>query len=409
MEDRKRKAKSHDDGRAPKKAVSSSGLDAQTVRISDVLESEKWGPVLASTPGLSIPHSALFDVHIAPKSKRIPRRTSDELLLHSSTHAKTNYVAREFDKGILQPALRHYVGVFDSATGHLQVINARDMVLQATLLEEEQEAKEKDVEETVGETLSLLPLLKCLWNVKNKSQRNELGREFGTKKMRKAIASQTENAITPRRTDVEQARGISLSSPKDPVATVLLKSMEDASSMTATREELQAASDESKPRPRANLDATKVEDVYPLESLVSSEEMRALMVKEWQDAAKAEEPITTKSLFVSNRVQRIGSKDDVRMLKVLRYYLLLLEFYQAMATKTKKEHKISKRDELRKALGVQDFLIEGLMRTFTKTGAFNKWCKDKLLIHIAALALLLDDFVLDIHDVKVDLKLETRQ
>lgn len=249
-------------------------------------------------------------------------------------------------------------------------------------------------------------MLKLLY-VQAQVLRQELGRTFGTKKMRKAIASQTENAINRAREEEEEeaemdpsspskGRGVPPSSTVDPVMAALLESMDAIAADTSTREELQAASDEAKPRPKANLTATKVEDVYPLHELIGEETMRLLVVKEWQDAAAASasnksQAMTVKSRYVGQRMAKLarasimtsgsnGSEDDneeereerdksLIKLQVLRYILLLLDFLAALrSTGRKSSKRLPERDELRRATGVQDFLIETLRKRFADGG-----------------------------------------
>ena len=83
-------------------------------------------------------------------STRVGRSSLDasELLLHSSTHPKLDYVAREESSGT-DNLLRHYVGVYEPTTGKLQLVEARKLVLRSSLRSTEsatnKEIKKEDI------------------------------------------------------------------------------------------------------------------------------------------------------------------------------------------------------------------------------------------------------------------------
>src|SRR5208282_5733668 len=95
----------------------------------------------------------------------------------------------------------------------------------------------------------------------------------------------------------------------------------------STRDELQEVADASKPRPKPNLSATDIKDVYTIESLIGLDTMKHVPVREWLEAAKAKKEVLVKSRYVANRIQR--SVTNIEKLKILRYMLLLLDVYSA--------------------------------------------------------------------------------
>jgi DNA-directed RNA polymerase I subunit RPA49 len=87
----------------------------------------------ASTPGLEAPADVILDAYSKPASNT-QHGLSSQLLLHTSeAHAKLDYTAREEKSGITDDLLKHYVGVFDPASGELQLVPARKMVVRGTL------------------------------------------------------------------------------------------------------------------------------------------------------------------------------------------------------------------------------------------------------------------------------------
>ncbi|KAI9768485.1 MAG: DNA-directed RNA polymerase I subunit rpa49 [Geoglossum simile] len=393
MTERKRKRESGKHERSSKKTAT--GVPPM-VRISMMPDIGDWCPVIASMPGLALPRATSFMSFQRPRTsnRHNPSSSLDssELLLNSSIHPKVDYTGRE--EIAADSLLKHYVGVYDPAVGELQVIEARKLVIRGTLRDEVTSETELD-EEGKQTTRSL---------------RNELGLAFGTKKARKVIASFTENAISSSKPTGPSSGDANATPVIDSVATAVLESMAPSANTMASREDLQKDIDSNKPRPKANLSATSPEGVYPIDYLVGQEEMKALSVKEWEDAVTEGKEITSKSRYVCRRVQKIGEARDVQKLKVLRYLQLLLDFYFSLGKVSKDGRKLPRREELREALGVPDFLVERVRKRFADGGQpMIKWRVDNLITHIAALALVVDGFEVDIYDLKEDLRLETKE
>jgi DNA-directed RNA polymerase I subunit RPA49 len=237
--------------------------------------------------------------------------------------------------------------------------------------------------------------------------RNDLGQTFGTKKSRKAIAALTENAISKPKTAAELADREPIK--HDAVTQTMLKTIGAATAGMATRDELQATVDESKPRPKANLEAEDVKDVYTIEDLIGSEIMKVLPVKEWQDAvnAKKETEIITESEFVSKHV-RLAAQ-NVQKLKVLRYLLAVLDFYRASLPR-RDARALPKKDELRTAMRrVPEAVVGNIVRKFSAHGLMSKFQIDLLMTNVCALALIVNNFEVDMYHLRADLKLEPKE
>jgi DNA-directed RNA polymerase I subunit RPA49 len=238
--------------------------------------------------------------------------------------------------------------------------------------------------------------------------RNDLGQTFGTKKAKKAIASLTENAINPNKSARQTSPGGSQRTKIDSVATAMLESMAEATGGMATRDELAAAVDESKPRPKANLAAEHVKDVYTIESLIGQDIIKVIPVREWQDAVKAKQEVITKSKYVAHRLQRVAN--DVQKLKALRYILSLLEFFGSARPKGRGMRQLPYKEGLRAAVpGVPEAVVEHLRRKFSINGQMLKFQTDLLITHACALALIVDNFEVDMYDLREDLHLEVKE
>ncbi|KAL8938422.1 MAG: hypothetical protein Q9211_003205 [Gyalolechia sp. 1 TL-2023] len=300
-----------------------------------------------------------------------------------------DYIAREEEDGS-DSLLSHYLGVFDPESGQLQLVRARKLVLRSKV------RPVANTEERAAKPQNGL------------SARNTLGLTFGTKKSQRAIEALTKNAISPSKPG-RVAAGQTQPA-LDPIASAVVSSMAATTSMP-TREELQAAVDESKPRPQPNPDAKTPADVYPIEKLAGREVLRQMTIKEWQDAVENGEEILTRSRFVSHRVQNLVSGGDVRKLKTLKYLLLLLEWYGALPAPTKLGgRRVPGAEKLHSALaGWSSSLVDGVTHRFAEQGRMvTRWHLDNLITHICALAATVDGFATDVYDLMQDLKLEMK-
>jgi DNA-directed RNA polymerase I subunit RPA49 len=151
-------------------------------------------------------------------------------------------------------------------------------------------------------------------------------------------------------------------------AAAVLHSMSSTAKTMASREELQNDVDASKPRPKANLDASEVKDVYTIETLVGPDVMRSVSVKEWQEAMAESRNIESKSRYVAKVFPKVAKEGDVKKLKVLRYLSLLLEFHLALGKQSREGRKLPKREDLKKVLGVQDNLVDRIVKKFGDGG-----------------------------------------
>ncbi|KFY10480.1 hypothetical protein V492_05000 [Pseudogymnoascus sp. VKM F-4246] len=392
----KKRKRNADGSKKSSKKVAVETPVASDVRVTVVQNTDDWAPIVASTPGLA------FDKSLAlkPYSKRrsnAPQRpgqsgliATNELLIESSEHPAVDYVGREEEVGGSDSLLKHYIGVYDPKTGGLQVIESRRMTVRG-IVRAQKAAPEAFAEK--GDYKNMRDL------------RNDLGQTFGTKKSKKAIASLTENAISKPRTAAELANTEPVK--HDAVTAAMLRNMAEVTSGMATQQELQTVVDESKPRPRANLDAENPKDVYTIDDLIGAEIMKVIPVKEWQDAVKAKEQIITSSKFVSDRIQLASS--SVQKLKVLRYLLATLEFYGATIPR-RGVRALPKKDELRKAMpGIPEAVAGNIQRKFSDHGMMSKFQMDLLITNVCALALIVDNFEVDVYDLREDLKLEARQ
>ena len=192
MTDRKEKKRKRAEEGAPrpKKKVAVQGSSSEkslsnTIRVASVQTAKQCPPIIgieprrcvvfgrrhkdtgsrlltgrtATSPGLCIPNSVQFDTYTksqASAPKRSKKKTSSsELLLHSSSHPKLDYTAKEDGPGGRESHLKHYIGVFDPKTGQLSVIEAKKMAVRG-VVRTQQPPEESMEERTASKVINSL-------------------------------------------------------------------------------------------------------------------------------------------------------------------------------------------------------------------------------------------------------------
>ncbi|EKD14884.1 uncharacterized protein L3040_003899 [Drepanopeziza brunnea f. sp. 'multigermtubi'] len=375
----------------PIKRVAIEKVKQVQVTVSEV---GKWAPIIASTPGLAAPAA----VHLKPYTKArcnpatrsglSGRIATEELLLHSSEHPKFDYTAIEEEAGGKDAPLKHYVGIYDPETGKMEVVEARKMVVRSSVRAEQATVEDHEISRSMDKT----------------ENRNNLGQTFGTKKARKAIAANTENAISPDKS----ARSKDNKPAKINAATAaILASMADGANSMTSREELAQQVEDSKPRPKANKEAQAVEDVYTVDSLIGKDVFGAVPVRTWQADIKANKEIECPSRYVASRIMKVSA--HVEKLRILRYMVLMLEVLNSCRI-NRGQRTLPKRDELKKLLGdIPEAVLEGMKRKFAQGDLITKFGADLMITHMCALACIVDGYEVDMFKLQEDLKLETKE
>lgn len=367
---------------------------------------------IATTPGLVIPEDVRFHAYAkeagaSKKRKQSAQGPPKDILLHSNSHHTLDYTAKEDRSKGTESLLNHFVAVFDPASGELKVIEARKMVVRG--LVRSQKAEDEQFAGLAEREVRILDH-QCvgshmLTSLQNRTEaRDALGHAFGTKKARKAIASKTENAIDQGRSSDSKKLGAA--------DLALMDSIKDSTANMATRDELQAAVDLARPVPKGNYEANDVEDVYNPKEIIGKEVLNAVPILDWQEKTRNNEPIELVSRFVANRVTRVAANDGATLrLKILRYYLWLIIFYNsARPGKERGTKQIGKREQLRDQMSpAPEVVIENIRRKFSDGGVMRKLHMDLLCTHCCVFASILDSFDVDTYDVKEDLKLEQKQ
>ncbi|KAK7969073.1 hypothetical protein PG996_002487 [Apiospora saccharicola] len=362
----------------------------QIVKVNSVQTARECAPVVASIPGLTQLPNISFQAYTRPvPNKKSKKASPPELMLHATTD-RVEYTAKEDGDGGVDSHLAHYIGVFDPATGKLDVIQAKKMTMRAT--PKAQKAPEESAADAAFRTMT--------------EQRNTLGMEFGTKKAKKAIASITENAIGPGRSNVEGVTTLDSSS------LALMDSISDAARGIASREQLQATADQSKPVPPGNFEATEIQDVYKPEELIGADLLSSIPVKDWQDIAKKQSPLTNTNKYVSESFWNVArSLHPVRNLRILRYLSCLLTISKNMRKgKDRGSFKLPDRKKLQELLDPAPVqLIDSIRRKFSEGGEVRKFHTDLLKTYCCALVSILENFEFETEAIRFDLSMTEKE
>ncbi|RYO84501.1 hypothetical protein DL762_005607 [Monosporascus cannonballus] len=406
MADKKEKKRKRDEDGAsrPKKKVAvqsspSQSSQSNTVRVASIQTAKKCPPIIATSPGLCIPSSIQFDTYAKPQASTPKRNkksssSSSELLLHSSSHPKLDYTAKEDGPGGRESHLKHYIGVFDPRTGQLSVVEAKKMAVKGvvrTLQPSEESAEERAMSKTMMQ------------------MRTDLGHAFGTKKAKKALASITENAIAPEKA-IADARGNA--NKLNATQQAVMESIREVTVGMASREDLQAAADAAKPVPPGNFDAEEIQDVYKPEELIGGDALNAIPIKDWQDQIKKNLNMQHSSAFVAGRLVSIGQGPDaVKRLRTLRYLDLLIKFQRAaMKGRERGTKRVPPKEKLRDIMQpAPEPVIENIRRKFSTNGEMRKFHVDLVHTYCCALAAILTNYQFDTSALRYDIGLDDKQ
>ncbi|KAK0748704.1 A49-like RNA polymerase I associated factor-domain-containing protein [Apiosordaria backusii] len=384
---KKRRRPEDETPKSKKKKVegASAAAAAETYSITKVHKPQVSPPVVAVTPGFLLRDKRAFDVFEKAAEPTTKRRKSGgippapEMALHSSTHMSVDYTARETEQ-----LLNHYVAIVDPKTKEIEIFSAKKMLVRHKV--RSKSALDDSVENRAAQT--------------NYEKRTALGEEFGTRKAKKALKSVADNAIMASADKLGQAEH------------AMLQNVKEVFANSATKEELQAAVDQVRPVPRGNYDAEHIQDVYVPKEIIGSEVLNAVPVMDWQEAVRNNEAVNVPSRFVAHRIARVATnKEDKERLQVMRYLLWVIIFWVTTGKgKERGTKSIAKRDKLRELLSpAPEVVIENIRRKFSDNGVMRKEHMELLMTHCCVFASIIDNFEVNMNDLREDLKLEQKQ
>ena len=229
----------------------------------------------------------------------------------------------------------------------------------------------------------------------------DLGRSFGTKRAKKAIAEKERNEIIMPSTNAD-------GSPKklNRAAAATLDVIGEAGAKMATREELQATVDASKPVPRANLEAEDIQDVYDPVALIGRDTLNSIPYKDWQESVESGEGINVSSRYVASRINDVArGPNRASRLRLLRYVYYLVVFY-ASATRKGRTRKAARKKDFIELSGASPQVASQIHNKFTERGEINTFHDALILTHLFAFVSIIDNFELEIQHLREDLGID---
>jgi len=187
----------------------------------------------------------------------------------------------------------------------------------------------------------------------------------------------------------------------------MLSSIAGSAGNAPTKEEQGKVMNESKIRPKGVEGELDPLQIYTVDNVVGLDTMKLIPVKRWVDSMHAKKEVQTSSRFVARRMH--AHVENHEKLKLLRYMLLLIEFYNA-SKPARFGRMLPRREDLKKFLGdMPEAVLEGVKRKFTEGGVMSRQMSDSMLMYLCALAMMVDSAEVDMWDLKEDLKLETKE
>lgn len=231
-----------------------------------------------------------------------------------------------------------------------------------------------------------------LRGARNAAQRTALGEAFGTKKAKAAIASLERNRI-----DADKLHDMELD---------IVDNVKELTLDLPTREQLQDVGVLVRPTPAVNVDATAVEDVYALHSIIPKKEWAAVRIQPVLDEEDAEKRLEmmpyAKSAFVAKNLPKYVALHNTEKVQMVYYASLLLGIYH--------NRRVRDKTSLLERLGNKpaEVLVDGALSRFAvaRTTAVGKskdrsfvidpFHEDKLLCYLIALLFHIEGFTVEI-------------
>ncbi|SCV03219.1 LANO_0G02872g1_1 [Lachancea nothofagi CBS 11611] len=338
-------------------------------------ESEPSIAVGSFFKGIQVPKKTKFELY---RSKSTP----DKFLVHGENDRIEYSGSTDEDSS---ESSQYLVGIYDPAKRNIQLYKAPVLATKVAS-KATKDLSGPEIKQTERRSAAL---------------RNALGEAFGTKKAKKAIADIERNRIDSDKL-VDSAIDI-------------MDSVKTASKALPSREELQQVSSQDRTTPQANVNATDVEQIYPIHNIIPKKEMQYIRVgavlKETDEAARLELFPYTKSPYVSKKLATLSQTEQMTKLQLLYYLSLLLGVFE--------NKRISDKAKLLENLNAPpDALVDGILDRFTigRPGQYGRskergffidpQREDKLLCYILAIILHLDNFIVEISPLAQELGLK---
>ncbi|KAF9209457.1 DNA-directed RNA polymerase I subunit rpa49 [Haplosporangium sp. Z 27] len=335
------------------------------------------GPYLAVFPGISPDKSIPFNVY---KPDNEDAKTKKKRRILEADTGKVEFVGQNFGEGSRQGFCRYVIAIRDKETDKVTFKDAPVIAVNRTI---------KSLKNAKLHVSAREQFLQA---------KNTLGEAFGTKKIKQQIKSVERNAVNVNTLES--------------VASILHDSIAAKTSALPSKVEIKTQADEDRPIPPYDINATKVEDIYKIDSLITPAEYQLIPFKTLLD--KTTQPLSVlpfqDSTYVNNGLKAAlsTSKKDRHRIRLLMYINFLMAF------RTIPEKKLGDTETVNRIMGdIPSLILENFYERFTETPQgsekkrynFTPKCRDKILCWIFAIALTLENFNIDASVMTTDLSL----
>ncbi|KAJ7756279.1 Rpa49 subunit specific to nuclear RNA polymerase I [Mycena metata] len=342
------------------------------------------GPVLVSFPSLDAPPSTAFRCY-RKKTKTSAEPNDDDmgLTVAGETDAVELESNEEESRRVAGAGCRYVIAVHNKRTSEVTVLPTpmSPYILSRTV-----------------KALKSIELAPAPTTTEYYKARNALGETFGTKKAKAQIRARERNRV-----DVGAMEG---------VMDFVMAGIDKAAEGLMTTEEAKDLADSNRPVPPFSLTATDPADIYPLHGIIPEPEWKALSVTAFYEAGSAYErkqilPFRG-SDWVNTRIESTmehSDKERKRTLKILFYISSMMAFRRTTERKFKKEELPTKLPT------VPGAVIDSLLSRFTECPRGSTEPRTtpqldlRLLAHILALCLRVDNYAADYSLIARDLSL----
>ena len=238
-------------------------------------------------------------------------------------------------------------------------------------------------------------------NVRFNVQRNALGEAFGTKKAKKAISDLERNRIDAEKLADSQAD--------------IIDSVKTSTVSLPTRKELDQTVLDDRPTPLANVDARSVEDIYPVENIITKRELQFIRAGPILNEKELKERLELlpyqESPFLKAQLSTISDESQMQKLQLIYYASLLMGVYQ--------NRRISNKNALSSQLNnPPEVLMDGILEKFaiSRPGQFGRskdrgftidpHHEDKLLCYLLATIFHINGFLIEVTPLAQELSLK---
>ncbi|KDQ16924.1 hypothetical protein BOTBODRAFT_30311 [Botryobasidium botryosum FD-172 SS1] len=360
-----------------KRGAESAGSGTLKISVAEHRKSQ-IGPVIASFPSVQPPTETPFQCYRDATAPQEPVDLTKQTTILAGQTDTVAFVSSDHQPSSKEAAYscQYMIGVYDRSTNSVVLRHAPAYVMAREV---------KSLKATNPAAVSNLQRLQA---------RNALGETFGTKKAKAAIRAAERNKV-----DVSAMEG---------VVGHLQDSIDANTVSLPTQEQAKATVDSHRPIPPVNIAAQTPSEVYNINDIALENELDAAPVSSLISRERNVLPYW-RSKWLNAHLEKIlaAKKPSKKKLKLVFFISSMLAF---------KDARVGDKAALQKKLErVPSIILDGLLARFTETSrgsaksTMTEDSRTRLLTHMFALCLKLDDYATEIAVIAADLQMPQTQ